>query len=190
MDELKRVGFVPVEDEARYRKLLSIGYEDRGLTKRGKHHIMVLANVAQAGDNDDAVDALETTFGLEDDLQKALRKNIEQLEPGLRIVDGDKERIVESGRIDILAEDSSGTTVIIELKAGVADRDAVGQIAGYMGDFISKGEAVRGILVAGDFPARAISAAKAIPNLQLRKYGFQFSFEPVGSQIAQAVPAA
>ena len=73
------------------------------------------------------------TFGLERDLQMALRANIEQLEPALTITDGGSERIVESGRIDITARDKDGCTVVIELKTGVADRDAVGQIRSYMG---------------------------------------------------------
>jgi hypothetical protein len=38
---------------------------------------------------------------------------------------------------------------------------------------------VRGMLVAGDFAQRAISTARATPNIVLRKYAFQFSFEPV-----------
>src|SRR5947209_8382221 len=49
--------------------------------------------------------ALETKFGLERDLQNALRSHIEQLEPGLRISDGGTEQAVASGgRIDITAE--------------------------------------------------------------------------------------
>jgi hypothetical protein len=38
---------------------------------------------------------------------------------------------------------------------------------------------IRGILVAGDFPPRVVFAARAVPNLQLRKYTFRFSFETV-----------
>lgn len=132
--------------------------------------------------DEETADAIETTFGLERDLQLALRKNIERLESGLKIVDGNKEQIVDSGRIDITAEDSSGTTVIIELKAGAADREAVAQILAYMGDLMQTRNAVRGILVAGDFPPRTLAAARAVPNLQLRKYGFQFSFETIDSR--------
>jgi RecB family endonuclease NucS len=62
-------------------------------------------------------DAIETTFGLERDLQKALRDHIEQLEPGLTIIDADKEQTVSSGRMDITARDRAGATVVIELKA-------------------------------------------------------------------------
>jgi RecB family endonuclease NucS len=64
-------------------------------------------------EGEEVKDAFETTFGLERDLQEALRKNIEQLESGLTIVDGGKEHIVESGRIDITALDQSGTKVVI-----------------------------------------------------------------------------
>jgi hypothetical protein len=82
------------------------------------------------GGNDveaDLATALNTTFGLEHDMQLALRRSIEQLEPGLTIIDGDREQTVASGRIDITARDMNGSTVVIELKAGPADRDAVGR---------------------------------------------------------------
>jgi RecB family endonuclease NucS len=128
----------------------------------------------------EVLDSMETTFGLERDLQAALRGNIEQLQGGLQISDGGKEKIVPSGRIDILATDKKKTRVVIELKAGTADRDAVGQIMSYIGDLQAEnGGAVKGILVAGDFTARAIAASKAVPNVELRKYGFKFSFQKV-----------
>ena len=73
-------------------------------------------------------------MGLERDLQIALRSKIEQLEPGLTVIDKGAERSVDSGRLDITAQDSSGTTVVIELKAGVAGQKAVAQILSYMGD--------------------------------------------------------
>jgi hypothetical protein len=127
----------------------------------------------------DLVDeAVETTFGLERDLQNALRANIDQLEPGLTVTDGGNERKVASGFVDITARDRSGATVVIELKkAGASDRDTIGQILGYMGDLMEGTESVRGILVAGEFSPRVIAAAKAVPNLRLVKYAFRFSFE-------------
>jgi len=188
MEQLKSRRFLKQGDNAGRQELEKLGYGFRGMTSNGSHQIFVLKNAPDL--DEEVADAIETTFGLERDLQLVLRKNIEQLEPGLKIIDGNKEQIVESGRIDITAEDANGTTVIIELKAGTADREAVAQILAYMGDLISKGKTVRGILVAGDFPARTIAAAKAVPNLHLRRYGFQFSFEAVGSDIAQTVPAA
>lgn len=73
-------------------------------------------------------------IGLERDMQAALRIAIEQLEPGITIIDDGVERSVESGFIDITARDSSGATVVIELKAGAAGQRAVAQMLSYMGD--------------------------------------------------------
>lgn len=108
-----------------------------------------------------------------------LRANIGQLERGLKIADGGKEKMVPSGRIDITAEDQKGSTVIIELKAGTADRDAIGQLLSYIGDMATDAKQVRGILVAGDFTSRAVSAARAVPTIALKKYNFRFSFNAV-----------
>jgi len=111
-----------------------------------------------------------TTFAMERDLQKALRANIAQLQPDLRIVDGGKERQTDAGNIDITAEDSTGTTVIIELKAGEAQPEALTQLLAYMGA-VDNSRTVRGILIAGDFHQRLTYAARAIPNVTLRRYG-------------------
>lgn len=132
------------------------------------------------GESGEVIDAVETTFGLERDLQTALRHNIEQLETGLKITDGGKEQKVASGFIDITAEDRQGQIVVIELKAGTANRETIGQILGYMGDLSHNGKPVRGIIVAGDFALAAVSALGALNNLQLKKYSFKFSFESVG----------
>jgi hypothetical protein len=36
---------------------------------------------------------------------------------------------------------------------------------------------VRGILIAGDFHPRVVFVARAVPNVQLRRYHFKFIFE-------------
>lgn len=111
-------------------------------------------------------------------MQAALRVEIGQLEPGLTIIDDGAERSVDSGFIDITARDAANAIVVIELKAGRAGRDAIGQILSYMGDIAAEedGGKVRGILVASDFDGKAKAAAKMVPNLILRKYSVQFSF--------------
>jgi hypothetical protein len=177
-NQLKSKRITKPHDETERRKLESLGYKVVGVSKKGSYIMRLGAGVPTV--DGDTADAIETTFGLERDLQLALRKNIQQLEPGLKIVDENKEQIVDSGRIDITAEDGNGTTVIIELKAGAADREAVAQILAYMGDLMQTAKSVRGILVAGDFPPRTIAAARAVGNLQLKKYSFQFSFKAVG----------
>lgn len=125
-------------------------------------------------------EAEEISFSLERDLQSALRNNIEQLEPGLKIIDEGQERITEAGRVDITAIDINENIVVIELKAGNANPKDIAQVLSYMGA-ISETEQkpVRGILVAGDFHKRVILASKAIPNLSLKKYSFQFSFDEI-----------
>lgn len=131
------------------------------------------------------VAALEVTedigqrIGLERDMQASLRRVIDQLEPGLVIIDGGVERSVESGFIDITARDALGAVVVIELKAGVANQRAIAQILSYMGDIAAEEDDdknVRGILVASEFDAKAMSAARMVPNLALRRYSVQFKF--------------
>lgn len=123
-------------------------------------------------------DNLGRQFGFERDMQAALRDEIEQLEPGLEIIDDGAERTVDSGFIDITARDRTGATVVIELKRGTAGQKAVGQILSYMGDVAAEeeGRPVRGILVAGDFDHKAKSAARMVPNLSLRRYSVTFKF--------------
>jgi hypothetical protein len=118
-------------------------------------------------------------FELERHLQSELRREIAQLEPGLQIIDGGVERSVESGFIDILARDQDGALVVVELKAGLARRDAVGQVTGYIGDLMSEepDTAIRGILVAAEFDKSCLSGVRAIPALTLKRYRFSFTFE-------------
>ncbi len=121
----------------------------------------------------------DQTFGLERDLQRALRSNIEQLEPGLRITDGSKEHRVEAGFIDILARDENQSHVVIELKSVPAKRDALAQLMAYMGDLLEStdtGTEIRGILIAPSFDAKTVSAARVVPSIKLVEYSFTFSF--------------
>ena len=126
----------------------------------------------------DPADDRGQVLGLERDLQVALRRSIEQLEPGLEIMDEGAERSVASGFIDITARDTEDATVVIELKTGTARQSAVGQVLSYMGDIAEEepDRGVRGILVAGDFDRKARSAARMVPNLTLRSYRVRFEF--------------
>ena len=122
-------------------------------------------------------EAEEITFRLERVLQLALRRNIEQLEPGLKVVDGGSERTVEGGRIDITAEDTEKKLVVIELKAGTANPESIAQILAYMSSLSQEERRpIRGILVAAGFHPRVILAAKSVPNLQIKEYSFSFTF--------------
>lgn len=120
------------------------------------------------------------TIGLEKDMQAAIRQNISQIETGLRITDNGRERSVETGFIDITAEDSDSTPVVMELKTGVAGQRAVAQILSYIGSVMEEEgtDLVRGILIASEFDRKARTAAKVVPNLTLMRYQFSFQFIP------------
>ncbi|MFQ6089420.1 MAG: endonuclease NucS domain-containing protein [Candidatus Methanofastidiosia archaeon] len=127
---------------------------------------LTMGTYAEPSEAEEAIEAMEITFGLERDLQIALRSNIEQLEQGLKIIDEGRELTTKAGKIDITAEDQQGAIVVIELKAGAANPRCVVQILSYMGALSKKEKKpIRGILVAGDFPPRVIFAARAVPNL-------------------------
>lgn len=118
------------------------------------------------------------TIGLEKDMQAAIRQNIAQVEHGLTITDGGRERSVETGFIDITAEDSEKVPVVIELKTGIAGQRAVAQILSYIGSVMDEEgrDDVRGILIASEFDKKAQAAAKVIPALTLMRYQFSFQF--------------
>ena len=123
-------------------------------------------------------DSPSPSFTLEGCLQRALRDNIEQLDPGLTIIDGGSERTVGAGRIDITAEDSNGNLVVIELKAGTAEPDSIAQLLRYMGTIENPYEKpIRGILLANDFHPKLSMAARAVSNVSLKAYSFRFTFE-------------
>ncbi len=123
----------------------------------------------------------KTIIALEAHLQAAFRENITQLDPTLKIIDGGEERKVDSGKIDVLARDGDGRFVVIELKAGTALGDVIGQTLGYMANIAEeegqKKENVRGIIVAGDFNKRVQSAVRLIDNLDLISYCYLFDFK-------------
>lgn len=122
-------------------------------------------------------EADDLTFALEADLEAALRAELNQLEQGLMLADGGRQRKVGSGFIDILAKAADGASVVIELKSGQTRPAAVAQVLGYMADIAEEDDAtVRGYLIGADHHDRVIAAAKAVPNLALRRYSYRFSF--------------
>jgi hypothetical protein len=147
-----------------------------------EYAIALIDSVAEEeDDSDDSDDQSEITFGLEKDLQAALRKNITALGSDLTIIDGGSERTTGSGRIDITAKDKNDTVVVIELKAGMAKKGVIEQTLSYMSSLKREGlSAVRGIIVASSFHDRIRDAAEAIDNIQLVEYSFQFNFKAVG----------
>jgi RecB family endonuclease NucS len=131
---------------------------------------------AEADADDEAEQLLEASISLERDLEAHLVLDLGSIESGLVFVD--RQVSNEVGRVDVLARDRDGTTVILELKVGEATDASIGQIARYLGWYGRQGK-VRGILIAADFPERIKYAATAIPNLELRRFQVRFQFDTV-----------
>ncbi len=150
--------------------------------------IVCLEESATSEVEDPVIDeALETALSLERDLEKHLEGHLEALEAGLTLYRGEGSQgrqvnVQAAGRIDLLATDREGALVVIELKAGEATDQVCGQILRYMGwvqERLAKGKPVRGIIVANDFSERLTLAAKAMPNVLLKRYGVRFVFSEV-----------
>jgi RecB family endonuclease NucS len=158
----------------------------KGTVSAVKAHMTMGSYSPVGGELADVEQAADLKFGLERDMQDALRRHIEQLDPTLRIVDDGRERRVDSGFIDILAEDDQGVLVVIELKAAEAPEAAIAQVLSYVGA-LQKEEtrAVRAILVAREFSTRLRLAAQAA-GIQLVKYGYEFRFTRIEREEAVA----
>jgi len=123
-----------------------------------------------------------TEFAREKDLQNYLVKNLGAIEPGLRLYEDDEglsgvEFDVGGRRVDILAIDSNGGFVVIELKVSKGYDRVVGQTMRYMAwtrDHIANGADVRGIIVASKITDDLKLAASYVPNIKLFEYVVNF----------------
>lgn len=132
----------------------------------------------EAADEANIEELVETSISLERDVETHLVRSLDSIEKGLRFVD--RQVSIDVGRVDILAEDSNGRRVVIELKVGTAKDSAVGQIARYLGWYGRQdGQRPRGMLIASEFPEAVRYAAEAIPDLALVEYKVQFAFNAV-----------
>ena len=102
--------------------------------------------------------------GSEKDMQQAVIKQPELIEPGLKILTA--EYPVSSGFIDVLAEDSKRRLTIIELKRRKASLEAVLQLKRYVESMkkMTGRSDVRGVLAA---PSISPDALKALRSLDL-----------------------
>lgn len=143
------------------------------------------ANSTEVSEEDVAASLVEepssgVVFQLEREMQSAVRKQLGALESGLVEADGGSEMVVATGRVDIVAKDSKGDLVAIELKAGPCTPGALEQVLGYAQALEDeKGLPVRAFLVASSFPDRIRAAAKRTKGLELRTYEFTMQFKAV-----------
>ena len=145
--------------------------------------VLTVADGGPADDNDDLVEELAGPALLELHMQDYLHRNWEQHFPRLTLYEGanGREYVTRDpgvGTIDFLATDSGGDFVVIETKRNLPDRQAIGQILGYMGwvkTKVANGRQVRGILVASGVTDSLRMSIAAVPNLELWTYEISFA---------------
>ncbi len=131
----------------------------------------------------DAETALE--FALEAHLRDFLAKNLERIEPGLRLHNNaDRQGVefpVDSGRIDLLAVDQHGKYVVIELKLSQGRNKTLGQLLYYMGwvDQRLGNGPCRGFIIANEITEDLTIAVARVPGVSLARYRMNFAIEPV-----------
>lgn len=126
-------------------------------------------------------------FAYEADLRDFLAKNLALVEPGLRLYEEEGITGVEfpvGGRyVDILAVDSAGNSVVIELKVSRGYDRVVGQLLRYMAwiaqNHAEPSQQVRGIIVAREISDDLLLACSSLPNVALFEYQLSVSLRKV-----------
>lgn len=138
---------------------------------------------AVQGEVEELVEEGSPEFAYEKDLQNYLAKNLHLIETGLTLFEDEGINGVEfpvGGRfIDILATDSKGNYVVIELKVSKGYDRVVGQLLRYMA-WIRKnqtehGQSVRGIIVARHISEDLLLACSGVQGVQLFEYELSVS---------------
>lgn len=127
-------------------------------------------------------------FAYESDLQKYLAKNLSIIKPGLTLYEPEGTSGIEfpagDGRsIDILAIDSNGDFVVIELKVSRGYDRVIGQILRYMA-WVRQNEAtsnqkVYGIIIAREISNDLLLASSEVRDIQLFEYELSFNLKHV-----------
>ena len=131
-----------------------------------------------------------TEFAYEADLKNYLAKNLSVIEAGLKLYEDEEIKGIEfpvGGRfIDILAVDSNGKLVVIELKVSKGYDRVVGQLMRYMA-WIQKnqaesGQQVRGIIVAREISEDLKLACSLLPDVHLFEYELSLTLKRVDTK--------
>jgi hypothetical protein len=128
-------------------------------------------------------------FAAESDLRDFLARNLNCVEPGLRLCQvGDRNGVefpVDGGYIDILAVDRDDRFVVIELKVGRGRSQAVGQLLYYMGwvDKHLDKAPCRGLIIAKEIRDDLVLTVERVPSVQLYRYNLSVSVELVSPKV-------
>lgn len=183
-------------DYSQAGKYSTFGYEHHGRFRAaiGRYSEFFVYNIGEVLDekDEDAIDSgdnvlnlenTQTNFSYEKDLKTTLCAQISELFPEHKIL-GDKNQGVEYSiggrRIDIILEHiDSGDLLVVELKSGVADFRAFGQIAMYIGllknQFSDK--LISGVIVAGTIDDSLKQACEITDKISLKTYRMLIELE-------------
>jgi hypothetical protein len=193
---LKRAKIVALLQEKNLlERFLQEAWPDGG-TPVGKHEIKRLNRIfARYQNTEHPVDVLDaeeeltaqnTAFAYEEHLRDFLVEHLDILEKGLKLwpVAPDEEAVefpVDGRRIDILAQDATGTPVVIELKVSRGHERVVGQALYYRAtikDTLNV-KRVRIFVVALKASEELRRSAKEVPDLTLFEYAISMTVEQV-----------
>jgi hypothetical protein len=141
-------------------------------------------------DSDESELQSDSTFALESHLRDYLARNLFTLEKGLElwsITPPSVEYGIDGRRIDILAKDTEGTPVVIELKLNKGYDKVVGQALlyqGLMGTRLSVSR-VRIILVAGEVSDELKIACGRLTDVALFEYAITMETKRVSSSLSE-----
>ena len=107
----------------------------------------------------------------EENLESLLVERLEEIEPGLTLVD--RQYVTPVGRLDLLCRDRKGNFVVVELKRFRASNESIiDQVTRYMGwvqkHLANPHEAVRAFIVVGRLDTKLQYSVGAIPNLSVK----------------------
>ena len=126
-------------------------------------------------------------FAYEHDLRDFLARNLPLIEPGLTLFVDEGITGVEfpvGGRfVDLLAVDSFGNYVVIELKVSKGYDRVVGQLLRYMNwiriNHADEGQGVRGIIIAKNISVDLRLACAGLTDIALFEYELAVSVKPI-----------
>ena len=152
-----------------------------------------LAGQVPAEDEETEEESLEgQAFAAESDLRDFLADHLSCIEPGLTLYNsGDKKGVefaIDNGFIDLLAKDSKGQFVVIELKVGKGRNKTVGQLLYYMGwvDSNLAKEPCRGMIIAKEIPDDLMLAITRVPGISAFRNHLAVTVEAILSKAKAA----
>ena len=193
VNDLDRVKEITL-DYRQHGKFSDFGYERHSLYRAAMNQYLNFF-ISQSGSSNlcansedevsEDVSSMEHKFTYEKDLQSALSLQVSEVFPGYRIWGGNREGIeyaIGGRRIDILLEENnSGDLLVVELKSGVADYKAFGQISMYISLLQSEfpDRSISGVIVASTVDESLTQACQITDKIKLKTYSLRIQLHNI-----------